>query len=573
MGNNGFVSYNLDDVDTARIHDALICAFQSYDNSYKTQRATPYTCVSNIDNAPPISVILKRIPYKENIKSVFLTPGIYSLIHYLYDDHEISGLLPLLFSNTAIDSSDRLYKRLSTVNEKLIYESLDHYFCKFVCDSKVVFNAIIKCAPLVIAAHRSRLTSIQSLLSKQDSNSPTYYYEEALFKLPYKDIRLLRSQSQIPGDLDENTDSDVSQYKMRALDEIDIFRSPNYSLIPYFDVELHLLKEINPLGYTKALNYLDELVSEREHILPMESESFHTYRPRRCIKLMSFVSRKIFDGMPPCDNKRVYNSVNIEKKGLASDYAPILSLNTNDGQPLTRAHGEIYDAICTLWEAGNKVVTDGMIARTIWPRTSYHGSETFSPTELKIIRQLMDELRNAYISIDATEELRKYKKIGQDDYWKISDYAIPSSIIYTSINGGVYHRSYRLLRTPVLFAYSSVLAQVFSGPITILEQNDKATKRVARTLKSAQVRTFLLERIHHFGSNSYKKKENYILFDRVYDAYQVRDCSSQDVEKKDRAAARKAALDALANFRRDGLITDYKLIKKGGKYISISIYL
>lgn len=582
--NNDFFSYNLDEIDTTRIHNALIRAFKTSTNTdpkltLDTTLSAPNLCSDSlIDKDPPISTILGKIPCKENIKSVFFTPGIYSLIYQLYNKDEISHLFPFLFSNAPIDPSDQLYRHLSSINEGLIHESLNCYFGKFVSDSKTVLNAILKCAPLVIAAHRSRLKSLQLQLSEKDSHSSTDQNEDALFMLPYSDIRQLRSQPWLPDEVDEDLDSDsdsssLSKLRIKVLNEIDIFRSPNYNLIPYFEVELHLLKETNNLEYTKALDYLEKLVSERESILPLDSENIQTHRPTRCVKLMSFISRKIFSGLSPCEDTRIYNSMNIKRKGLPSDYSPILSLHTNEGLPLTRAHGEVYDAICTLWVAGNNVISDTMIARAIWPRSNYHGSETFSLSELDTIRQLVDELRSTFISIDATEELRKYKKIGQDDFWKTSDYAIPSSIVYQPVNGGDYHRFYKLLRIPILFAYSAILAQIFSGPITILEPKNKANKRSPRTLKSAQVRSFLLERIHHFSSISYKKRENKILVEGIYDVYKVRNGHGSNIEKKDRIAARKAAVEALNNFKREGLISEYRFIKKGEKYIYLQVNL
>lgn len=575
--------YSQELIDLKKILAASIHAFESkkstdVENEDLKETCSPIRDITNeeelIKKAPLLSEILDKIPPKENIKNVVQTTGIFSLANYIYDDRERAHLLPLLWSGVPIESSNYLYKRILLADENVVQEALNQYFHTFADKPKIVLAAITKCAPLIIAAHRKQIETAVCESPLIKNSSLLHRHIETLFKLPYIDIRQLRHRSFRPSSNTTNSKSSTlsPQLSYAIINEVDIFRSPNYSLIPYFEIELLLLKTVEPTNYIAALDFLNELVSEREYISPLYSNSIQTKRPVRCIKLMSFLAREVFNNMPPGEDKHLYNRSNIFGKGSSRDYSPSISLYTKDGEPLTRSHSEIYDAVCTLWTTGNEVITDLMIARAIWPNTSRHGSETFSSQELDSIRLLMNDLRHTYISIDATAELRKYKKIGKDDSWNVSDYAIPCTIVYQFINGGPYiHRAYKLMRTPILLAYSSALSQILTAPISIYEQNADHKERAPRTLRAAQVRSLILERLHHFNSSAFKKKEKLIPFERIYEAFEVRKKSGSNIEKKDRVAARKAAILALRTFKREELINGYEILKNGKEYLYVKV--
>lgn len=573
-----FITGDQGDINLKEIQSASIQAFskklssQNKEREVGVQHCSDSVCNITQEDAPTISDIQQRLPRKECLKTICQTSGIFLIVDYIFDKREREQILLLLHSNDQIDITNPLYERLISVSPSAIQEAKRQYARTFASSSTKVLAAITKCAPLVIAAHRSQIEALGRALPQNGTSMIPNI--EGLLRIPYTDVRMLLQHSPIldSNDISKETSSDM---RFMLLREIDFFRSPNYTLTSYFDTELQLLKDINQADHKRALEILDRVVQERNGIAPLESKGIQTKRPVYYVKQMSFLTRQVFNKLQPGDQIRFYNKKNIFSKGSQTNVSPILSFYTHNGEPLTKAHGEVYDAVCTLWAAGNEVITDGMIARTIWPRPSRNGGETFSQKELDTIRQLMDDLRQAYASIDATAELRKYKKIGKDDSWIINGSIMPCTIVYKRINGGQYiHRAYKILDTPAFFAYSAALSQILAIPISILFPHKEVFDRSPRSLRTAQVRTMLLERLHHFCSPTYKRKERTILFERIYEAYGIIENSSDINElKKHRAAARRAAVNILQGFKKAGLLSNYELRKQRGSYHSIIIEL
>lgn len=529
------------------------------------------------DDAPTSDEILQRIPQKEDIDRLPLTTGIFTALKYLTDEETQAqlNLLTQIKSEENEEARADLYKELETIKADNIQAAEKRYFNCFAEQPETVLSAIVKCAPLVVAAHRKNVNAAIEAFAKYKSDAKN---KEAnrLWRLPYIDIRRITQNLQDRSTKNDlTTEKEVGQdLKLKALQAIDGFRSPHYNLLPYFKSELCFLEMTSPEAHKRAVAILKRLADERYGVAALGSKGIRTRKPVKCIKLMAYLVRRVFTYLYPCDNSRLYNRRNLPSLESKKDQAPVLSLHTASGQPLSRAHGEVHDAVCTLWAAGNEVVTDLMIARTIWPRSNRKGSETFSQTELDTINQLMEDLRLADTTIDATTELRRYKKIGSNDHWIAKSYILPCSVVYQLINGGKYmHRAYKILDTPAFLAYSSTLGHVLTMPLSVLEPWEDEKSKLPRTLRYAQVRTMILARIHHFLSPSFRKKEKTILLERVYEAYEISPRASSDVQKKERTAARKAASNALDRLKGEGVISDYVFRKQSGVYRDICIVM
>lgn len=508
-----------------------------------------------ISNRPPFaSEILKFIPDKEGIHNVRSTLGIYIADNYIHNE---------------------VTSRNSLSNSHYMDRNIEDYFDEFVNRPEIVLSAIRKCAPLVIAAHRNQIDTIVDDFFTHDSFSGLN--NTSLWRLAYIDLRnlVLRLRVLLSHASDEKEQL-LLKRKYTVAEAINNFRSPHYSLLPYFNIELQFLKDTKLEYYKLAVSILKETANERYYVTALGNPGTKTKKPTNYIILMPYLVRHIFNNLLPGNNIHIYNRFSLPSKGSRADCSPIVSLHTENANPLTRAHKVIHDAVCTLWAAGNEVITDSMIARTIWPRAARRGSESFSQRELDAINRLMDDMRQAYLSIDATNELRKYKKIGQDDCWVTKSHVIPSSIVYQKINGGQYlHRAYKILEPPICLSYSSLLGQVFDIPISLMEAHKENTqeRRTSRTLRSAQVRSLILERIYHFRSPSYKRNENVILFDRIYEAYEIPSHMDSNRQKKERAAARKIAIGIMNALKHSGIVQDYKIEKKNGSYSNIQVLI
>lgn len=529
------------------------------------------------EGAPSTEEILERIPQKKDIDKICMTTGIFTVLKYITDEEAQAYLsvLSKLRKEKNEDIRADLNKELAQIEDNNTNIAKERYFNFFEDHPKTVLSAITKCAPLVIAAHRKIVDAAINNLNQYEEAS-TEKEITLLWRLPYIDIRNLIQKLQNREDEEDKSTFEIDRknIKLKALIAVDGFRSPHYNLLPYFKDELQFLEIVSPEDHQRAISVLERLVDERYGVAALGSKGIRTRKPLRCIKLMAYLVRRVFTYLYPCDNFHLYNRHNMPSFDARRNCAPILSLHTANGQPLTRAHGEVHDAVCTLWAAGNEVVTDLMIARTIWPRTSRRGGESFSQKELDAINQLMEDLRLADTTIDATNELRKFKKIGPNDHWIAKSYILPCSVVYQLINGGKYmHRAYKILDTPSLFAYSCSLGHVLTMPISILEPWEDECTKLPRTLRQAQVRTMILGRIHHFLSPSFKKKEKVILLERVYEAYEISPLTNQEVQKKDRTAARKAAVNALERLKQEGVITSFTLRKHSGVYRDINIII
>ena len=516
---------------------------------------------SVLDRSPSVADILASIPVREDIEELRLIPGLFFFTDYITDEDLLKYRNILQEALDTTQDSKYIQSKLTTSYREDMDAALDRY-CTFVQrHPRTVLKAITNAAPIVIANHHIFVDG--TILATKDllKSLSISLNMDSLWDIPYTTVRFLYEE------LLDHQDTPLAISKLLSIREIDRFRSPLYDLRSYFQPELHYLEKANPALFDSALNTLKQITHERL-LIPTHPEHHRTHIPSCCVKMMSLLARKIFKGITPGIAINIYNL----SKARNSSYSPILSLQTPTENPLTRTHGEVHDAVCTLWAAGNKVISDQMIARTIWPRTDRHGSESFSLKELNMISQVMDELNSTRVRIDATNELRHYKKISKNDQQILDDNILRYSVIYTKLNGSPYlQRAYKILNPPVLMEYSTALSQVFTAPLSILETYEYNLDKLPRTFCSAQVRTYILERIHHFQSPSFQNKECIILLDGVYEAYNNSLVSTGSITKKERTVARKVSIRFLDKLKKLGMIYGYKMTIENGVYKRILI--
>lgn len=487
-----------------------------------------------LDGMPSTLDILSSIPSRDNIKE----------LNYIH------GLFPFSSLKDIIESN--LYQN--------IRELIVSYYNFVLYQPDTVLQGLIKAAPIVIGAHRNAADFTIKSIYKNVKELERLLPREYLWKLPYKTIRYLYENSS------KNNTDPYADKKKAVLQLVDRFRSSNYNLKPYFWIELQFLKTVAPDLFDIAEAIINRAVTDRFKINP-KNKGVRTEIPTQYIKLMPLLTRKLFSDLQPCTNLNLYMTCQTHNRNYLN--SPLVSLYTKNGEALSRNHGEIYDAICTLWSAGNNIISDNMIARTIWPKASHHGSERFSSKELITINQVIDDLRQARVKIDATNELMHYKKIGKEDTWTLEGNILTCADVYTRINGSKYiQRAYRILTPPILLTYASELGQVLSAPLSVLETHD----RTPHTFKCTRIRSYLLERIHHFLSPSFYNKEKTILIEKLYEIYNQDENITPDMDKKAKCIARNAAKSFLESFKQNNLILDYEILKLNGKYKKIQIY-
>lgn len=259
-------------------------------------------------------------------------------------------------------------------------------------------------------------------------------------------------------------------------------------------------------------------------------------------------------------------NVTLDINALISEYPNVSIVDNYEFDYYDKA---VFDAFCSLINAGNKYVTYAMIARSLIGKPS-----TYHPTEIAIknVKESIQKMMKTDIRIDLSEEFNAFQNIKNRINKRggslfIQDRLLNIRLITAFINGKLL-TVLQPVTTPALLQYASLRHQI--STISNETLNTPASKN--KTIIACQ--KFVLQRICAMKSNNLISK--IILFDSIYAT------SSEYEEKLKKETAFRRFTKTIQNnmclslehWKKIGFIKDYIIHSKGAKkYYKIEIYL
>ena len=224
-------------------------------------------------------------------------------------------------------------------------------------------------------------------------------------------------------------------------------------------------------------------------------------------------------------------------------------------KPFTSYDRRVFNGYCSLAAAGNTAFTAEMVFRAMNGLT---GSENVSPQQIAAVTRSLEKQKDINVEIDATEEFRKRKIIGQKDTRYFGGRMLAVRLEY-GIVGGQVKRVYHLTEEPILYEYARLLGQIISVPTKMLAVKDESSGRVSSTDSFSEVREYLLHRIGEQKSLSKRGggRELTINIQTFYSEIGVDTSRTKNTNK-----ARKQAAQCLDYWKSEKYISEYKFVQK-----------
>lgn len=260
-------------------------------------------------------------------------------------------------------------------------------------------------------------------------------------------------------------------------------------------------------------------------------------------------------------------ALTVANKDKNNEVSTIVSINYNDeGIKLynkanfTPYDRTVHNAVCSLYEAGNKNITPAMVYRAMNGQT---GTEKISPQSIGAVTKSLDKSRTMSCKIDYTEEA-KARNIPVTKTI-IEDMILPAQKV-TVKAGGKEISAYKLHSKPIMYEYAQVTKQIITVPIELLQ-----TKSAIRSTEDVIViREYLLRRIEIMKHSN--KHSNKILYESIYKELglntEVRTQALADKTKK----VRKAVKELLTFWKMEKYIKKFVEYKEGRTFKGIDIF-
>ena len=281
-----------------------------------------------------------------------------------------------------------------------------------------------------------------------------------------------------------------------------------------------------------------------------------------------------------------YVNVAMETAGSAKEVTSAICLLDYDGftlpngQPLvlTPFLYELYNAVCTIRAAGNRVTTYNMINKVMTGKTGRGKSKevNLKPERKELLRKGLQILRVG-VSMDIREEVDagyiKDEKLKGTRFEKlknakkrptyIDDVLLDTRVIgNVEIDGHMMDEVIEIKDEPILYSYSKMRGQVSTYPLEVLNAP------IRNTADNMAVRGILIRWIL-MGE---KKKDFYKLnYEKIFEAVGISAADKSSGTNKRRTQIRKTIDACLIYWKKIKFIHNYEVTRRGMKYLSISV--
>ena len=227
----------------------------------------------------------------------------------------------------------------------------------------------------------------------------------------------------------------------------------------------------------------------------------------------------------------------------------------------------IYNGILSLVDAGNAVFTDAMAYRAM---AGMDDTQDISPTQEQQARESIARLMNTRARIDASEEIRAYRKSAEE--WIVSDYLLSAREHEVKINGvkaHAYEMAYNKdgsIRPPILLEYAQLSGQVLRKPASVARLPINTTKR------AVILRDYLFREIGWMkkgNEGKASKRSDTISYSTIYQKVGID--LSKTTAKIETSRIRTAAKAILTQWQAQNEIASFNEVKEGRQITGIKI--
>lgn len=237
----------------------------------------------------------------------------------------------------------------------------------------------------------------------------------------------------------------------------------------------------------------------------------------------------------------------------------------------------IFNAVCTLWDAGNSVFSAADICRQMSDKGA---NDKISPTQVEAVTNSLIKMACMFFKVDLTQDLNARKLPIPPGFTKCKTAGtnfIHLETVTVDI-GGTETTQFHILKPPILWTYSKAINQIIYirtefMDIKKIQKNGKISTRSETTNPHRQtIKEYLLRRIYVMQSDSARgtnRQSHRILLSSMYDETSEGEERDRTQQKRDR----DWAFICLENWVQMGLIAGYKTNTKGNRIDSIDIML
>lgn len=231
------------------------------------------------------------------------------------------------------------------------------------------------------------------------------------------------------------------------------------------------------------------------------------------------------------------------------------------GKELTAFDKTVFNAICTLFEAGNQLFTPQMVYRAIHGMTNSERITVERGTLIPIINSIENGIRKRII-INATEQIKKfYQNVSTGNY---EGYFLPLEKV-TVKNNGQTLECYKFIKMPPLYSYSKNIKQIISVDIKLLDSRNA----LKNSPEVATIREYLIQRIE---TEKYRKTKSFnIKYSTIFENVGINTETLNNVQAKRKRDNIKKLLQN--HFLELNYIKGHSEYKKGRTFEGVTIEL
>lgn len=322
-----------------------------------------------------------------------------------------------------------------------------------------------------------------------------------------------------------------------------------------------LVDEQKEILYNYFNKYHPEILNEVKQI-----EAISAIVPKTHISPVDKISNLTF-GVNPDKPQLLFDEtvlINVSKKQTKEENQVLIHVglmldDKNDVKGIekfTQYDHAVHDAVCTLWDSGNKYMTPTMIYHSM---TGYK-DKRITDKHFNAITDSIERLRRIMIKINASNEMNAYNQLKEQFY---EDYALPMAKYGTvKLNGEIVH-AYILHSEPVLLKYAKGKNQISSVPITLLNTP------INKTEENIVLQDYLLFRVNAMKNNK-NNMSNIIRYEKIYDKIKNNN-NNESLTKQKKEKIRDSLKVIFDDWVKKDFIKDYEEKKKGKSFYSIEI--
>lgn len=251
-----------------------------------------------------------------------------------------------------------------------------------------------------------------------------------------------------------------------------------------------------------------------------------------------------------------------EKTAPVYAYFKFDSDNVNLPKNYTPYDREVFNSVCSLYDAGNIFIWPEQIYRTMTGQTN---TDRVSPQAVENIKDSLIKQMLSLIEIDYTAQAKLYKKDVKVDSYKMRGNMLYLKEHEAIINGQMI-TGFNVLEKPILYEYSQKMRGTDNGQVITIKIDLLNTKKaISNTPDNIVIRAYVIKRIEEMKSTK-NHLGNKILYDRIFEECQI-DTSNKVIKKRHRDAIKKI----LECFIEKDYIKAFSETKKGKTFDGILI--